>query len=179
MQRAKHICSPGWLFFEIQLTRLRFLSIPSKDFWQPRLLFKYVWQSNKIIILFSCSVSKPQKRKLQASTERVEWNIFCTAAVANETFYAKWNKWVSSLHAFSRELAAASARPQYPSTRGPVWAYVCICIGVCVWVLGGAGMCGAKKVVPLASCALIKQRTPAICLNTRLFITNFMELPGT
>jgi hypothetical protein len=54
-----------------------------------------------------------------------------------------------------------------------------ICIGVCVWVLGGAGMCGAKKVVPLASCALIKQRTPAICLNTRLFITNFMELPGT
>lgn len=54
---------------------------------------------------------------------------FCGAAVAaNETFYAKWNKCVSSLHASSRGLAAASARPQYPSTRGPL----CICIGVCM-----------------------------------------------
>jgi hypothetical protein len=57
---------------------------------------------------------------------------FCTAAVANETFYAKWNKCVSSLHAFSRELAAASARPQYPSTRGPVYTYMyrCVCLGI-------------------------------------------------
>lgn len=62
-------------------------------------------------------------------------------------------------------------------------AALCLCIYI--WVLGGADVClyvcvlGAKKVVPLASCALIKQRTAAICLNTRLFITNFMELPGT
>jgi hypothetical protein len=60
---------------------------------------------------------------------------FCAAAAANETFYAKWNKCVSSLHASSRGLAAASARPQYPSTRGPV------CMYRGVLVLGGAGVC--------------------------------------